>query len=187
MGWPPPHCALQRPCLRAQHDSGMPPPAGNPNVLVCERGTMFGYSDLVVDPRNLVLMRDAGCPVTCDVTHALQQPAGRPLEVWAEPVVLWMMLPRPLDHSHDARAGRRCGQRRAAGAHSHHRAHGGGMRRGRAVHGGMLACRAHIRVCSAHATDPHGLGARCMTTRSPPQWMVQRSGPCGTLRSCWWS
>ena len=57
------------------------PAPGNPNVVVCERGTMFGYSDLVVDPRNLVLMRDAGCPVTCDITHALQQPAGRPLEV----------------------------------------------------------------------------------------------------------
>ncbi len=42
---------------------------------------MFGYSDLVVDPRNLVLMRDAGCPVTVDITHALQQPAGRALEV----------------------------------------------------------------------------------------------------------
>ncbi|PSC67650.1 2-dehydro-3-deoxyphosphooctonate aldolase [Micractinium conductrix] len=54
--------------------------AGNPNVLVCERGTMFGYSDLIVDPRNFVFMRDAGCPVTADVTHALQQPAGRPLE-----------------------------------------------------------------------------------------------------------
>ena len=50
-------------------------------MLVCERGTMFGYTDLVVDPRNLVFMRDAGCPVTCDVTHALQQPAGKPLEV----------------------------------------------------------------------------------------------------------
>mmetsp|Transcript_12547 Transcript_12547/g.37689 ORF Transcript_12547/g.37689 Transcript_12547/m.37689 type:complete len:305 (+) Transcript_12547:190-1104(+) len=53
--------------------------AGNPNVLVCERGTMFGYSDLVVDPRNFVLMRDANCPVTADVTHALQQPAGQAL------------------------------------------------------------------------------------------------------------
>ena len=42
---------------------------------------MFGYSDLVVDPRNLVLMRDAGCPVTVDITHALQQPACRALEV----------------------------------------------------------------------------------------------------------
>lgn len=54
--------------------------AGNPNILVCERGTMFGYSDLIVDPRNFVLMRDAGCPVTADITHALQQPAGKPLE-----------------------------------------------------------------------------------------------------------
>lgn len=52
---------------------------GNPNVCVCERGTMFGYSDLVVDPRNLIWMRDAGCPVLADVTHSLQQPAGRAL------------------------------------------------------------------------------------------------------------
>ena len=42
---------------------------------------MFGYSDLVVDPRNLILMRDSGCPVTADITHALQQPTGRSLEV----------------------------------------------------------------------------------------------------------
>ena len=55
-------------------------------MLVCERGTMFGYNDLIVDPRNLVAMRDAGCPVTADITHALQQPAGRPLEVLA---LLW--------------------------------------------------------------------------------------------------
>ena len=55
--------------------------AGNPNVMVCERGTMFGYSDLIVDPRNIVSMRDCDCPVTVDITHALQQPAGKPLEV----------------------------------------------------------------------------------------------------------
>jgi hypothetical protein len=42
---------------------------------------MFGYNDLIVDPRNFVFMRDAGCPVTADITHALQQPAGRALEV----------------------------------------------------------------------------------------------------------
>ena len=42
---------------------------------------MFGYSDLIVDPRNLVLMRDAGCPITADITHALQQPTGKSLEV----------------------------------------------------------------------------------------------------------
>lgn len=49
---------------------------GNQKVLVCERGTTFGYSDLIVDPRNLVWMRDSGCPVVADVTHSLQQPAG---------------------------------------------------------------------------------------------------------------
>ncbi|XP_057822662.2 2-dehydro-3-deoxyphosphooctonate aldolase 1 isoform X2 [Cryptomeria japonica] len=54
--------------------------AGNPNVMVCERGTMFGYNDLIVDPRNLEWLREANCPVVADITHALQQPAGRKLE-----------------------------------------------------------------------------------------------------------
>ena len=53
---------------------------------------MFGYSDLVVDPRNIVLMRDAGCPVTCDITHALQQPAGRPIEVQTVPSCPFCLL-----------------------------------------------------------------------------------------------
>ncbi len=65
------------------HDVCAAAAAGNPNVMVCERGTMFGYSDLIVDPRNFVLMRDAACPVTADITHALQQPAGRTLEARA--------------------------------------------------------------------------------------------------------
>ena len=64
--------------------------AGNGNILVCERGSMFGYSDLVVDPRNLVLMRDAGCPITADVTHALQQPTGKALEVGASVMGLYV-------------------------------------------------------------------------------------------------
>jgi len=50
--------------------------AGNPHVIVCERGTAFGYDDLVVDPRNLVRMREAGL-VSADVTHSLQQPGRR--------------------------------------------------------------------------------------------------------------
>ncbi|KAJ7950737.1 2-dehydro-3-deoxyphosphooctonate aldolase [Quillaja saponaria] len=54
--------------------------AGNPNIMVCERGTMFGYNDLVVDPRNLEWMRDANCPVVADITHSLQQPAGKKLD-----------------------------------------------------------------------------------------------------------
>ncbi|KAL8527661.1 hypothetical protein ACS0TY_005492 [Phlomoides rotata] len=54
--------------------------AGNENVMVCERGTMFGYNDLIVDPRNLEWMREANCPVVADITHSLQQPAGQKLE-----------------------------------------------------------------------------------------------------------
>ncbi|KAF3948228.1 hypothetical protein CMV_025751 [Castanea mollissima] len=54
--------------------------AGNPNVMVCERGTMFGYNDLIVDPRNFEWMREANSPVVADVTHALQQPAGKKLD-----------------------------------------------------------------------------------------------------------
>eukprot|EP00271_Cylindrocystis_brebissonii_P006163 TRINITY_DN18799_c0_g1_i1.p1 TRINITY_DN18799_c0_g1~~TRINITY_DN18799_c0_g1_i1.p1 ORF type:complete len:300 (+),score=36.52 TRINITY_DN18799_c0_g1_i1:16-915(+) len=53
--------------------------AGNPHVMVCERGTTFGYHDLVLDPRNLVWLREAKCPVVADVTHALQQPSGMKL------------------------------------------------------------------------------------------------------------
>ncbi|EPS73695.1 hypothetical protein M569_01060, partial [Genlisea aurea] len=54
--------------------------AGNENVMVCERGTMFGYNDLIVDPRNFEWMREADCPVVADITHSLQQPAGRKLD-----------------------------------------------------------------------------------------------------------
>lgn len=54
--------------------------AGNQNVMVCERGTMFGYNDLIVDPRNLEWLREANCPVVADITHALQQPAGTKLD-----------------------------------------------------------------------------------------------------------
>ncbi|KAL3572653.1 hypothetical protein D5086_026557 [Populus alba] len=54
--------------------------AGNPNVMVCERGTMFGYNDLIVDPRNFEWMREAKCPVVADITHSLQQPAGKKLD-----------------------------------------------------------------------------------------------------------
>jgi 2-dehydro-3-deoxyphosphooctonate aldolase (KDO 8-P synthase) len=48
---------------------------GNPNVLVTERGNLFGYHDLVVDFRNLPLMREAcSAPVVMDCTHAVQRP-----------------------------------------------------------------------------------------------------------------
>jgi len=50
--------------------------AGARNVLLTERGTSFGYHDLVVDFRGFVRMRAAGCPVIYDVTHSLQRPGG---------------------------------------------------------------------------------------------------------------
>lgn len=47
---------------------------GNNNVMLTERGTMLGYSDLVVDFRNIPAMKSLGVPVVLDVTHSLQQP-----------------------------------------------------------------------------------------------------------------
>lgn len=48
--------------------------AGNEDVAITERGTTFGYQDLVVDYRGIPVMRKFGCPVILDVTHSLQQP-----------------------------------------------------------------------------------------------------------------
>lgn len=48
--------------------------AGNDNVMLTERGTTFGYGDLVVDYRGIPEMQETGCPVVLDVTHSLQQP-----------------------------------------------------------------------------------------------------------------
>jgi 2-dehydro-3-deoxyphosphooctonate aldolase (KDO 8-P synthase) len=48
--------------------------SGNSNVMITERGTTFGYQDLVVDFRGIPLMRKFGYPVILDATHSLQQP-----------------------------------------------------------------------------------------------------------------
>ena len=48
--------------------------SGNDRVMLTERGSMFGYQDLVVDYRNIPIMQGFGVPVVMDVTHALQQP-----------------------------------------------------------------------------------------------------------------
>lgn len=48
--------------------------AGNSNVMLTERGTTFGYQDLVVDYRGIPEMQSFGFPVVLDVTHSLQQP-----------------------------------------------------------------------------------------------------------------
>ncbi len=50
--------------------------AGNRNILITERGTMFGYNNLVVDFRGLMIMRQSGCPVIFDATHSVQLPGG---------------------------------------------------------------------------------------------------------------
>ena len=51
--------------------------AGNEKILLCERGTSFGYNNLVVDPLNFGIMKKTGCPVVFDITHSLQIPGGR--------------------------------------------------------------------------------------------------------------
>jgi 2-dehydro-3-deoxyphosphooctonate aldolase (KDO 8-P synthase) len=48
--------------------------SGNPNVMLTERGSQFGYGDLVVDFRSIPKMQKFGCPVVLDVTHSLQKP-----------------------------------------------------------------------------------------------------------------
>jgi 2-dehydro-3-deoxyphosphooctonate aldolase (KDO 8-P synthase) len=50
--------------------------AGNPRVIVTERGTSFGYHNLIVDMRAFPMMRSQGVPVVFDVTHSLQLPGG---------------------------------------------------------------------------------------------------------------
>jgi 2-dehydro-3-deoxyphosphooctonate aldolase (KDO 8-P synthase) len=48
--------------------------AGNEKIILTERGTTFGYQDLVVDYRNIPWMQQLGSPVVMDCTHSLQQP-----------------------------------------------------------------------------------------------------------------
>ena len=50
--------------------------AGNPHLLLTERGTTFGYHNLVVDMRALPVLRSFGCPVVFDATHSVQLPGG---------------------------------------------------------------------------------------------------------------
>ena len=50
--------------------------AGNENVMLCERGTSFGYNTLVVDMTGLRVMKEFGVPVIFDATHSVQKPGG---------------------------------------------------------------------------------------------------------------
>lgn len=50
---------------------------GNERIMLCERGTSFGYNTLVTDFRSLPIMAETGYPVVFDATHSVQQPGGR--------------------------------------------------------------------------------------------------------------
>ena len=59
-----------------RHAVGKLEAGGCHNILLCERGTTFGYGRLVNDMRSLVQMRELGCPVVFDATHSVQEPGG---------------------------------------------------------------------------------------------------------------
>jgi 2-dehydro-3-deoxyphosphooctonate aldolase (KDO 8-P synthase) len=50
--------------------------AGSRRVMLTERGTFFGYNNLVVDFRSIPLMKEGGCPVVMDATHSVQRPSA---------------------------------------------------------------------------------------------------------------
>ena len=50
---------------------------GNQQIMLCDRGTSFGYHTLVSDMRGLASMRATGCPIVFDATHSVQQPGGQ--------------------------------------------------------------------------------------------------------------
>lgn len=49
---------------------------GNADIMLCDRGTSFGYNNLVSDMRSLMVMAETGAPVVFDATHSVQQPGG---------------------------------------------------------------------------------------------------------------
>lgn len=59
-----------------QHSVNKVLDAGNNNVLITERGTTFGYNNLVVDFRSIPIMQQTGCPVVFDATHSVQLPGA---------------------------------------------------------------------------------------------------------------
>lgn len=57
-----------------QHAAQKVVDSGNQNIILTDRGNMFGYQDMIVDFRNIPKMRNFGYPVVMDITHSLQQP-----------------------------------------------------------------------------------------------------------------
>lgn len=62
---------------------------GNDQIMLCERGTTFGYGNLVVDFRGLEIMKDIDCPVIFDATHSVQQPGGRGTSSGGDRRMVW--------------------------------------------------------------------------------------------------
>ena len=60
-----------------QHVAAKVASTGNERILLCERGTSFGYNTLVSDFRSLPIMAETGYPVVFDATHSVQQPGGQ--------------------------------------------------------------------------------------------------------------
>jgi len=58
---------------------------GNKNILLTERGTAFGYNNLIVDMRSLSIMREMGYPVVLDATHSVQLPGGEKTRSGGQP------------------------------------------------------------------------------------------------------
>lgn len=50
---------------------------GGTNIILCERGSMYGYQDLIVDPRNLIWLKSETNKVSMDITHCVQRPAQK--------------------------------------------------------------------------------------------------------------
>lgn len=60
-----------------QHVVAKAKATGNEQIMVCERGTSFGYNNLVSDMRSLAILRETQCPVVFDATHSVQLPGGQ--------------------------------------------------------------------------------------------------------------
>jgi 2-dehydro-3-deoxyphosphooctonate aldolase (KDO 8-P synthase) len=60
-----------------QHVAEKAKSTGNENIMLCDRGTSFGYNTLISDMRGLPIMRSMDCPVVFDATHSVQQPGGQ--------------------------------------------------------------------------------------------------------------
>jgi 2-dehydro-3-deoxyphosphooctonate aldolase (KDO 8-P synthase) len=60
-----------------EHVAAKAKSTGNDKIMLCDRGTSFGYNTLISDMRGIPIMRNMDCPVVYDATHSVQQPGGQ--------------------------------------------------------------------------------------------------------------